>query len=72
MKDKFGEANQKTVTKASVDMCALDIRPFVAISGVGFKRFLGVAMKLSQNVKGKINVDEMLPHPTTVSRNVKS
>ena len=71
LKAKFGEAEKKLITKASVQMCALDLRPFAAISGVGFKGLLGVCMNIAQNVQGKIDIDEILPHPSTVSRNVE-
>ena len=70
VKAKFGDAARKAVTKASVEMCALDLRPFIALSGVGFKGLLRVCMTLAQNVQGIINVDDILPHPVTVSRNV--
>ena len=70
VKAKFGDASRKAVTKASVEMCALDLRPFIALSGVGFKGLLRVCMTLAQNVQGIINVDDILPHPVTVSRNV--
>ena len=52
-------------------MCALDIQPFGAISGVGVERFLITSMGLAQNTQGEINVDDILPHPTTVIRSVE-
>ena len=52
-------------------MLTHDIHPFGDISEVGFKLFLSACMNLAQNSQGKINVDNILPHPTTVSRSVE-
>eukprot|EP00957_Ditylum_brightwellii_P094893 7226908-Ditylum_brightwellii.AAC.2 len=61
---------KKAVMKVSVQMCALDIQPFTPISGVDFRGLLKVCMNIAQNVEDKIDVDKILPHPTTVSWNV--
>eukprot|EP00957_Ditylum_brightwellii_P198954 15164864-Ditylum_brightwellii.AAC.1 len=60
------------MTKAAVIMVTLDICPFVTIAGTGFKKFLHVCMEIAQDVHGKVNLQDLLPHATTISQNVKT
>lgn len=60
---------KKGTTEKLVGFCAADIRAFQAVTGVGFvnlaQHFVSVGAR-----HGMINVSTILPHPTTVSRNV--
>eukprot|EP00957_Ditylum_brightwellii_P171185 13031897-Ditylum_brightwellii.AAC.1 len=56
--------------KATVQICALHIQPFIAISRVGFSSLLEVCTNIAQNVEGKLDIGKILPHPITVSWNV--
>ena len=58
------------MTKATVEMCALDLRPFTEIAGDGFRGLLIVCTDIAQNVQGKIDIQDLLPHPTTISQNL--
>ena len=73
------QANQPTVpvtnevkskfVELCVNFCAKDIRPFMVVSGEGFKE---VAQELNRigSVYGNVPVNEFLPNPTTVTRNI--
>ncbi|KAG4067136.1 hypothetical protein HA402_000127 [Bradysia odoriphaga] len=60
---------KKVLTAKIVEFCALDIRPFEIIKGKGFinlaQHFISVGAE-----HGVIDVSNVLPHPTTISRNV--
>ncbi|KAL2091651.1 hypothetical protein ACEWY4_013914 [Coilia grayii] len=60
---------QETAEKC-MDVCCLDIRPYDLVAGKGFsdilQHFVNVAAKY-----GKFDVNDILPHPTTVSRHVE-
>ena len=69
-KATLSKAEKKDTTKSCVVYSALDLRPFFAIFGKGFKGLLTVCMNISQNKIGKIDVDDLLPHPNTASCNI--
>lgn len=58
---------KEKVTTACARLCAKDMRPFDVVSGSGFK---AVAEELTEigSRYGKINAQDILLHPTTVSR----
>lgn len=62
------QLKDETIEKC-VKYCCMDIRPMSAIEGNGFKNFgqflLGVGAKF-----GKIDINDILPHPTTVTRHI--
>ena len=64
--------HKKKMTKAAVTMVALNLCPFVTIAGTGFKEFLHVCMEIAQDVQGKVDLQDLLPHATTISQNVKT
>lgn len=56
------------VTLKCVEMCAQDGRPFNTVAGEGFKTLCQELINIGAQ-KGEINIEHVLPHPTTVSRN---
>jgi len=62
---------KKRVTKLCVEMCAKDCRPFSTVAGEGFKNLAQELLDIGAT-KGKINANDLLPHPTTISRNVRA
>lgn len=60
---------KKILTEKIVEFCALDVRPFEIIKGKGFinlaQHFISVGAE-----HGVVDVSNVLPHPTTISRNV--
>lgn len=52
-------------------MCAQDLRPFEFVAGAGLIRFAQDLINIGAT-RGKIDAKELLPHPTTVLRHVKS
>jgi len=60
----------ETINKC-VKYCSLNIRPMLAIKGLGFREicqfFLDIGAKY-----GSIDLNDILPHPTTVSRHIIS
>lgn len=64
-------ALKKLITTKMVEFCAKDMRPFEIVSGQGFKALLQHIWSLGA-FYGNKNVGDILPHPTTISRNVSS
>ena len=60
---------KNSVTKKLVDLVCKDIRPFEIISGQGFREYSQELINIGATY-GSLSVDDLLPHPTTVSRNV--
>lgn len=60
----------ETINKC-VKYCSLDIQPMLAIKGLGFREicqfFLDIGAKY-----GSLDLNDILPHPTTVSRHIIS
>lgn len=56
-------------TKKMVDFVCKDLRPFEIVTGQGFKDFAQEMINIGFTY-GSIQVDELLPHPTTISRNI--
>lgn len=63
-------AIKKITTQKMVQFCAQDMRPFEIVAGRGFKivaqHFLSMGAAF-----GDMDVSDILPHPTTISRNVQ-
>lgn len=58
----------ETIEKC-VKYCCMDIRPMSAIEGNGFKNFGQILLDVGAKF-GKIDISDILPHPTTVSRHI--
>ena len=60
------------VSAACARYCARDNRSFEKIRGVGFKALVDeiIDVAFKYNASGKFTADDILPHPTTVSRYV--
>jgi len=51
-----------------IKLCSLDIRPFEAVDGEGFRQLCQFLINTGARY-GKIDAADLMPHPTTVSRN---
>jgi len=63
---------KETMTVAAIDYCAIDMRPFESLSGLGLKALILTALDIGSNNTGQVTIDELLANPTTVSRIVDS
>lgn len=71
--DDFGEVTfeeKETFKRACVQYCAIDLRPFHSVSTPGQRNLLQTVADLQFKRTSRINIEELAPHPTTVSRNV--
>lgn len=59
----------ETVKKCT-KYCSMDIKPMYAIEGEGFKQFGQFLLDVGAN-NGKIDIADILPHPTTFSRHIE-
>lgn len=64
-------ALKKVLTAKLVEFCARDIRPFEIVTGGGFRALIQHIWSLGA-FYGNKDVACIIPHPTTISRNVKS
>lgn len=62
---------KELVIKKCVYMCAEDMRSFEIVSGSGFKSFCQFLLKVGAEQQGVFDVNDLLPHPTTISRHLK-
>lgn len=60
---------KRALTKSIVEFCARDIRPFEVISGKGFLGLAQLSVSIGATY-GNIDFSTILPHPTTIARNV--
>ncbi|CAJ0851345.1 4781_t:CDS:2, partial [Entrophospora sp. SA101] len=60
---------KETTAKKIMEFVCKDLRPFEIINGSGFREFAQEMINIG-SVHGCISIDNLLPHPTTVSRNV--
>lgn len=60
---------KEKVTIACARLCAKDMRPFDVVSGSGFKEVAEELIQIGARY-GNVNAQDILPHPTTVSRKV--
>ncbi|CAF1448781.1 unnamed protein product [Rotaria sordida] len=60
-----------SITEACTEFCALDGRAFDVMKGNGFKKLVKTVFDAGRLTnKSSIDVTDLLPHPTTISRNV--
>ncbi|OAE28013.1 hypothetical protein AXG93_2646s1150 [Marchantia polymorpha subsp. ruderalis] len=52
-------------------MRAVDMRPFYIVKGTGFKNYTQTVLNIGVNSKVGMLVDNILPDPTTISKNVR-
>lgn len=62
---------KKLLTAKLVEFCAKDMKPFEIVSGEGFRALVQHIWSLGA-FYGNRDVGDILPHPTTISRNVSS
>ena len=60
---------KEATSKKLINLVCKDIRPFEIITGQGFKEFAQEMINIDATY-GTVSVDNLLPHPTTLSRNV--
>lgn len=56
------------IVEKCLKMCSLDLRSFEFVDGNGFKLLLQYLVNLGPKY-GYLDIDNLLPHPTTISRN---
>ncbi|BBN12813.1 hypothetical protein Mp_5g23090 [Marchantia polymorpha subsp. ruderalis] len=64
-------SEKKLITVALADMCAVDMRPFYIVKGTGFRNYTQTVLNIGLNSKVGMLVDNILPDPTTITRNVQ-
>lgn len=57
------------IINACVKFCAKDIRPFGIVKGAGFRNLAQKLIAVGASY-GNIDVNEVIPHPTTISKHV--
>ena len=63
---------REKVTSACVKMCAQDFRPFHAVGCEGFVNLVQQCMDIANKSHGRMLAKDLLPSPSTVSRNVQA
>jgi hypothetical protein len=58
---------QKRITEACVEYCAVDCRPFESVAGSGFMNLAKQLISAGACLGTSVSVNELLPHPSTVS-----
>ena len=58
-----------SVVAKCVRFCSIDIRPFYAVQGMGFQELAQEFIRIGHGY-GYVNAGDLIPHPTTISRNV--
>jgi hypothetical protein len=58
---------QKRITEACVEYCAVDGRSFESVAGTGFLNLAKQLLSAGATLGTSITVNELLPHPSTVS-----
>lgn len=69
---KVTQTDKTFVTDACISLCCQDLRPFEVVAGDGFMKYTQAILKLQHRHKTLLNAADILPHPTTISRNVKT
>lgn len=65
----FPTAAKDVTTEKIVNFVCKDLRPFEIITGQGFREFAQEMINIGSKY-GYLQVDELFPHPTTISRNI--
>ena len=60
---------KELIKKKSINFVCCDLRPFEIVSGKGFQEFAQELVNIG-SVYGPLSIDELLPNPTTISRNI--
>ena len=68
-KKEIPVAAKEATSKRLINLVCKDIRPFEIIVGQGFKEFAQEMINIGA-IYGNLPVDNLFPHPTTLSRNV--
>lgn len=63
---------KRTATEALAELCARDMRPFDIVTGVGFRQFCQALVDICQKIPEKVDIQSLLPDPTTISRRLQS
>ncbi len=69
---KVTSADKVKFTEAAAQFCASDMRPFKTIQGKGLANLLQTAIDIQCNHVGRLNIQDLVPDPTTLSRNVQT
>lgn len=69
---KVSQADKDYVTRACVDFVCKDLRPFNTIEGDGFTSLVQKLLDLQHKSSTRLDAKSLLPHPTTVSRNLQT
>lgn len=67
---EVSEEDKKLFQISCVKWCILDIIPFEKLKGCGFQKVIECACNISQKYNQKINVEDLIPDPTTISNNI--
>lgn len=75
--DSFVSKRMKTIPEKlksecidkCVRFCSLDIRPMTTIAGPGFKELGQFLIKVGSQHGPDININDLMPHPTTITTN---
>ncbi|CAM6030884.1 unnamed protein product [Sphagnum balticum] len=51
----------------AADYCAIDMRPFESLSGLGFKALIQTALDIGSSSTGRVTIDELLANSTTAT-----
>jgi hypothetical protein len=65
----FPTTAKDMVTKKIINLVCKDLRPFEIIVGQGFREFSQEMIDIGSKY-GSLQVDNLFPHPTTISRNI--
>lgn len=65
----FPTTAKDVTTKKIVNLVCKDLRPFEIITGQGFREFSQEMINIG-SIHGCLQVDDLFPHPTTISRNI--
>ncbi|OAE23367.1 hypothetical protein AXG93_1660s1260 [Marchantia polymorpha subsp. ruderalis] len=63
---------KKLIIVALADLCAVDMRPFHIVKDSGFMNYTETFLNIGVNSKVNMRVDNILPYPTTIKRNVQT
>jgi hypothetical protein len=55
---------KETMMAMVVDYCAIDMRPFESLSGLGLKAFIQTTFDIGSSSTGRVTIDELLANPT--------
>ncbi|CAF4694322.1 unnamed protein product, partial [Rotaria socialis] len=71
LKKDTSKKTKTNIIEACTEFCALDGRAFDVTRGVGFQNLVKILVEVGQLAsKSKLEVTDILPHPTTISKNI--